>query len=195
MKTKHILLVCVILTHFCYSQTNATQKLYNELFKWSVTIPEGFEKISAAESDKFKNKGINAIEDTFGETVIDESETIFVFKNGPANVFEANYQPFDTEIDGDYSESRKAVNDILYETFKTQMPKAKITRSNSTEKIDGLTFYVHTINIELPNKMVLKAMMFNRLFGKREFTVNIMFLDKILGEQLLDAWRSSTFGK
>ncbi len=37
--------------------------------------------------------------------------------------------------------------------------------------------------------------MFSRLFNKKEFSVNIMYVDAKKGAQMLDAWRNSKFGK
>jgi hypothetical protein len=33
------------------------------------------------------------------------------------------------------------------------------------------------------------------LFDKRDFSVNIMFIDTAKGEKMLSAWRESKFGK
>jgi hypothetical protein len=37
--------------------------------------------------------------------------------------------------------------------------------------------------------------MYSRLFGKREFTVNIMYIDESLGQQMKAAWLNSKFAK
>ena len=51
------------------------------------------------------------------------------------------------------------------------------------------------ISIEYPNKMVMNMLMFSRLFGDKEFTVNIMYMDQLKGEQMLDSWKKSKFTK
>lgn len=142
-----------------------------------------------------QHKGADAIEQTIGEQVINQAKTIFVFKSDKMNYFESNYQPFDTLTDGDYLTSWRMVNDILYETFKTQVPDVKIDTVKNVENIDGLEFQTFKIRAEYPNKMVLNILMFSRLFNKREFTVNISFMDKAKGAQMLQAWKESKFGK
>lgn len=195
MKLSHYLYLLLLLIQNCYSQTNPIKEIFNKDFNWSITVPENFESISPADWKKIQNKGEKAMEDTFDQDIVNNSKTIFVFRSGQGNVLEANYQAFDKAVDGDFLESWKFVNDALYETFKTQMPKTKITRRNSVEKIDNLEFYVHTMEIEMQNKITFTTIMFSRLFGKREFTLNIMYINKSKGKMMLDAWRSSKFGK
>src|SRR5690606_1788507 len=144
---------------------------------------------------KMQNKGADAIEKTYNEEVVNQAKTIFVFKSDQLNYFESNYQPFDTAIDGDYLESCKNVNNMLYETFITQMPDIKIDSTSTVEKIDNLEFQTFKMKIEYPNKMTMNVLMFSRLFDKKEFTVNIMYVDKKKGEQMLDSWKKSKFTK
>ena len=106
----------------------------------------------------------------------------------------ADYQPFDTEFDN-YIESCEAVNEMLYETFRAQMPDAKIDTTRTVENIDNLEFQTIKFKIEYPNKMVMNMLMFSRLFGDKEFTVNIMYMDQLKGEQMLDSWKKSKFAK
>ena len=59
----------------------------------------------------------------------DNAKTIFVFQSDQFNYFESNYQFFDTTNDGNYLESFKEVNNILYGTFEAQMKGAKLDSS------------------------------------------------------------------
>jgi hypothetical protein len=43
--------------------------------------------------------------------------------------------------------------------------------------------------------MVMNWQIFSRLFGKKEFTVNIITVDKQKEKELLDSWLNSKFGK
>jgi hypothetical protein len=191
------LLFCIICAPFVvYGQvTNVNNVVYDTNFKWTITIPENYEKVSPEEWAKMQRKGQAAVEETFEKKIANNSKTIFVFKKDQAHYIEANWQPFYTKIDGNYKESQKAVVSILYETFSTQVPGVKIDTSFNTESIDGLQFEVAHIRIPLSKTLTLSMDMFSRLFDKRDFTVNIMYLDKTKGMQLLDALRNSKFSK
>ena len=143
MNTLKYLIVCfTIIIQSCNGQNTSKQEIYNKDFKWTITIPENFQNVSKEEWSKMQNKGEEAIENTYGEEIINQSKTIFVFKSDQFNYFESNYQPFDVAIDGDYLESCKNVNNIIFETFKTQMPGIKIDSTSSVEKIDNLNFQI-----------------------------------------------------
>ena len=194
-KLKYFLIGLTFIFQSCNGQTTPKKEIYNKDFNWTITIPENFENVSAEEWAKMQNKGADAIEKTYNEEVVNQAKTIFVFKSDQLNYFESNYQPFDTAIDGDYLESCKNVNNMLYETFITQMPDIKIDSTSSIEKIDNLEFQTFKMKIEYPNKMTMNVLMFSRLFDKKEFTVNIMYVDKKKGEQMLDSWKKSKFTK
>ena len=72
---------------------------------------------------------------------------------------------------------------------------AKEVIDNLIEKIDNLEFQVFKMKIEYPNKMVLNLLMYSRLFGKKEFTVNIMYVDNKKGQLMTEAWKNSKFLK
>lgn len=169
------------------------KKVYNEEFKWSIVIPENFTNVDPDVWVEMQSKGVEAIENTYGEKLVDQTNTIFVFKNADFNYLESNYQPFDEAIDGDYLESCKAVNGILYETFMTQMPGVVIDSSRSVEKISNLDFQTFKMKIDLPNGITMHSLMYSRLFDKKEFSVNIMYVDDEQGKKMVKAWTNSTF--
>ena len=185
----------IVVMQSCNGQKTTKQEIHNKDFNWTITIPENFENVSSADWGKMQNKGADAIGKTYEAEVINQSKTIFVFKSDQLNYFEANYQPFDPNEDGDYLESCRAVNEVLYETFKAQLPGIKIDTARTVETIDSLKFQTLKMRVEYPNKMILNLFMFSRLFDKRELTVNIMYVDQLKGQNMLDSWRKSKFIK
>ncbi len=192
---KHALFIVFISIQTICSQTSDKKVFFNKEFNWTISIPENFENVNAEEWAKFQNKGSKAIENTYGEKVVNLTKILFVIKSGKFNYFESIYQPYNNAIDGDFIKSFKNVNEIICETFKNQMPGIKIEKNYSTEIIDHIVFQKYTTTIEYPNKLILKAIMYAHLFGKKDFTVNIMYVDDDKGEQMLAAWKNSTFGK
>ena len=123
------------------------------------------------------------------------AKTLFVLQYDQMNYFESNTQPYDEIADGNYLETSQEVNKIAFGTFESQMPAAKLDSASSTTVIDGLTFQTFKVNIQLPNKKILKWTMYNRLFKDRELTVNIMAVDVEKEKELLKAWTNSKFEK
>lgn len=197
MKKKFYLLAAVLLfLQTAKAQdTIAVAPYYDKEFKWTINIPEGFKQVAKEDWSKIQGKGTAAIEKTVGMEIENSSKTIFVLQNGKLNYLESSYQAFDPSVDGNFAAGLKSSQELLYQTFKQQMPGVTIKHSSSTEKIDGLVFYLTQLDVTYPNKMVLHAYMFNRLFGKREFTANIMFIDDAKGDAMLKSWRGSKFGK
>ena len=196
MRAFFCIFTCIALSaNICRAQSTQSREIYNKDFNWTVVVPKGFENVSSEQWAKFQNKGASAVEATYGQQVVNKAKIIFVFRSGEMNYFESNYQPLDTTVDGSYIESCKKVDGILYETFVTQMPGVKIDTLHGAEKIDGLEFQTFNMKVNYGNKVVLNAQMFTRLFGNKEFSVNVMYVDKEKGQQMLDAWRHSKFSR
>ena len=197
MKTLFLLLT-IIATAItgCFAQSNAEQKkIYNKDFKWTISIPAGFDTVNAEKWTKLQNRGAEAVEKTYGEKPVNQSKPIFVFLNDKFNYFESNYQPFDSTKDGNYLGSCRDVNNMIYHTLEEQMKGATLDSSFSTTLISGLTFQTFKLVITFPNNMVLKLYSYSRLFGKKDFTVNITAVDKNKEKEVLDSWLNSRFGK
>lgn len=197
MKQLIPLLTCLLVSvQFCVAQTTPQKEFYSKEFKWRISIPANFETMTNEEMDRLKNKGAAAIEKTYDEKVdVDGAKVIFMFRSDKMNYFESNYQPFDPAVDGDYLETNKSVCDVLYNTFTTQMPGVKVDTTRTVEKIDNLSFQTYRMKIEYPNKLVLYGVMYSRLFDKKEFSVNIMYVDEEKGKVMINAWKTSKFGK
>lgn len=176
----------------CRAQT-PKKEFYNDMFKWSITIPENFTSVEPAEWERLQNRGAAAVERTYDQKVVNRAVTIFVFKSDRLNYFESNYQPFDVAGKDDYIGSFRSTNQILYGTFKAQMPNARLDSASSQETINGLTFQAFKVAIHFPNDMVMDCWMYSRLFGNKEFSVNIMTVDKEKQRLLMEVWKQSTF--
>lgn len=191
---KIILISLFIVLQSCNSSTSSDNKSITvEDFNWEITIPEGFEPINENDWDKTLDKGLEMMEESAGESIENLAKTNFTYKEGQFNNFESNWQPFDVEVDGDYSESNREVNKFIFQTFEDQMPDAKLDSSSSKQVVSGLEFYRFDISIDLPNGIKMKTTGFSRLFNKKELTVNITYVDEEIGEKMLNAFQNSTF--
>lgn len=192
MKTILMFTSIVLLLISC-KEFNESKSIYVDDFNWTIEIPKNFNSISEDKWNKVKELGEKGVEEAMNEEIVNEAVTIFVYKNGEFNNFESNYQPFNTEFDGNYLKSNNFVNQVMYKTFESQMPNAKMDSISSKQIIDGLEFYRFDINIDLPNGLKLKTVGFSRLFDKKELTINITYIDEKIGEQMLESFENSKF--
>jgi hypothetical protein len=168
--------------------------LHNKEFNWTIAIPDGFDSMTKEEVRMMQGRGVKAMEDTYDIDIQQKGGTIFAYKSSETTLFHSNWQPFDS-ADGSYDDGSHLVNKMIYRTFQTQIPGATLDSSSSTEKISGLEFKVFKVEVNLPNTPRLDCWYFRRLFGKKELLVNITSADRPKETALLEAWRSSKFGK
>jgi len=178
----------------CKGQSDSKQQtLYYDDFRWRITIPENFVNVHPDASSKLQDKGVQPVENSSGEQGDDEIRTIFVFKNGDFNYLESTYQLFDPAADGSYMASCKDDREIVFETLRTQMEMAEIDSVSTVQVISGLEFQTFTIEVIFPNGTKWRSLIYNRLFGNRNFSVNITYVDEKSGERMLTAWLASVF--
>ena len=127
--------------------------------------------------------------------MIKQAKTLFVFKKGKLNYIESNVQPYDTVVDGAYRETTQLVNEMLYITISNQFPDMTVDSTFSTLEVDGQEFNSFHIQVKLKEDLSLHMYLFSQLFGNRELSLNITYLDENEGQKLLKAWKSSRFGK
>lgn len=191
----YILICSALISQSCIGQIVPKKEIFNKEFNWKITIPEGFDNMNEADWTRINNRGKEAIEKTFGGEIVNNSTTIFAFRADKFNHFESNWVPVDLSKGGDYLESCKKLNQVIFDTFKNQLPSANLDSLSSEQTIDGLKFNVFKIALNFQNNVVLDFITFNRLFDKRKLTVTIIALDKKKQELLLDAWKNSSFVK
>ena len=178
----------------CKGQSDSKQQtLYYDDFHWRITIPENFVNVHPDASPKLQDKGVQTVENSSVEQGDDEIRTIFVFKNGDFNYLESSYQLFDPAADGSYTASCKDDREIVFETLRTQMEMTKIDSVSTVQTVGGLEFQTFEIEVIFPNGTKWRSLIYNRLFGNRNFSVNITYVDEKSGERLLKAWLGSVF--
>lgn len=192
MKYKiYLILILILPLNNLYSQSDSI-KIYNEMFKWNFSIPNYFENVSPKEAEKSQATGKEIIENKTGQKIVNKSIKIYGFKSGIYNQLIVNYQP--TESTENYSERFKQVTEILYESFKSNLPDAKITRSYSSEIISNIKFEVFDMNISSDNlKMNMKC--FSAIIDGKILNIQIGYQDEEKGQTLISAIKNSTFKK
>ncbi len=192
---KYFLFSLAFIVWGCGGQEQVPHKVYVEEFKWTITIPKTFTKMTKDELEKNKRKGAEAIEKTTGEEIEDKTVPLFAVKSDKMNLLESNYQVVDIKEYGSYVDYRNLINSVLYDVYKNMFPNENIDTSSTTELIDGLEFYVFNLNLKSSIGTTLKVFSYSRLFDDKDLTVNIIYSDENKGKLLLDAFRNSKFEK
>ncbi|MFL5743894.1 MAG: hypothetical protein ACJ751_04470 [Niastella sp.] len=196
MKIITCLAICLsILFQFCAAQTTPKKEFYSKDFNWRITIPENFQPIDSTEWARMESKGAAVMDKANNTKVENHATLLFQFKTDQMNHFNCSYQPFDPVVDGDYLKTKQAGNDMLYKTLTTQLQGVKVDTTMIVEKISNLEFHTFITTVTYPNKMVLHMLLYYRLFDKKEFAINIFYKDEEKGQQMLNAWKSSKFGR
>jgi hypothetical protein len=196
MKSSIFLFICLSAgVQFCAAQTAPKKEYYSKDFNWRITIPENFQTIDSAEWARMERKGAAVMDKANNTKVENHAITLFQFKTDQMNHFDCSYQPFNPAVDGNYLETKQAINNMLYKTLTTQLQGVKVDTAMSLEKISNLEFHTFTATVTYPNKMILHMLMYYRLFDKKEFAINIFYKDEEKGQQMLNAWKSSIFEK
>ncbi len=177
----------------CQSPGVKSEFTINPKVNWTLTVPEGFTKINNDEWAIMQDKGAEAIEETFEEPVQNGSQSVFVFNSGEKNFFESNLVELSQYEVGAYALNYKESNQILCQTFKSQMPGIKIDTVTFKERIAGIEFHKFKMKVYYPNAEVLNIILYNRLFDNQELAVNIMYTDDEKGAAILNSWRNSHF--
>lgn len=190
-----LLFIALSLSGFSQGPMVSSKVHHFKMFNWTVRIPAGFEAIDKEKWADIENRGKEALENTYGQEIIDETTTLFMYRNTQFNVFESNYQPFDESVDGRHEVSCNEVNKMLFKTFQAQLPNVPMDSTSATEVIAGRTFQTFYVKINLPNQTTLKSLMFSSYFKelKKELTISITAIDDAQLKLMLEAFESSTF--
>ncbi|AEV96452.1 hypothetical protein A4D02_20025 [Niastella koreensis] len=195
MKSIFFLLCLLAGVQVCTAQTNPKKEFYSAAFNWSITLPDNFVSIDSAEMARLESKGAAVMDKANNTKVENHATLLFSVKTDLMNHIDCSYQPFNPAVDGDYLETKQAINNMLYKTITTQLQGVKVDTTTRIEKISNLEFNTFVTTVTYPNKMVLHSLMYYRLFGKREFSLNIVYKEEEKGQQMLNAWKGSKFGK
>ncbi len=154
---------------------------------------KGFDSVSTAEWDRLKNVGRKATLKNTSIKVMPSYKTILVYKKPKFNCIDLSYKIIDSTNIEDYINNQKIAANTIYETFEVQLPNSTIDTSFYDEKISGLLFHVFKMTINISENKVVELLSYNRIFGDKDFNLNISSTDKENQKLLIDAWRNSKF--
>ncbi|NER15907.1 hypothetical protein [Spongiivirga citrea] len=161
---------------------------------WSITIPNNWNVISKEQTDKYQEKGLDAMGELVeGEIDVSGLRNLIGFEKDRFNIFQSTSEPFQLEYDGEWQENNAGIKELIYNAYRQQGIKADST-ATTVEKIDGLDFLSYTFTIYAPNgDVILNQIVYSRLINGFDFGVNINYNNDSDKKEMMDAWLGSKF--
>lgn len=160
---------------------------------WAITIPDGYSIMSDDKINDMNAKGKAAIENVYDSAItIDSLINLLTFSKDAFNMLGSTIEPFREEYPGEYAENNKGIQQLIYETYKSQGIKAD--SSSGMETIAGVKFHVFYTTIYAPDgKVILNQILYSTLRKGYDFGVHINYNKPEEKEILLKAFRNSKF--
>lgn len=193
--------ISILLTFLCLSaffsasgQPDSSGTVFSSKeFKWKMVIPAGYKPMGEEEWGKMQKRGEAVLEKANGIEVENHAVTLFVYRLDAMHSIDANWQTLSKEDVKDIEGINRLVGDAVYNAIKSQVGNATIDTAYNKEPIDGLTFNVFTLKVEMKPGKYLYMVMFSRLFGQKEFSFNCVAVENEKLDAAIAAFRRSTF--
>lgn len=161
---------------------------------WTMGIPEGWTVMKRSDLNAKMEKGKEALEEVVGEG-FDYSTMQFLinFQKDEFNMFQSTLEPYDEAIRGDWEVNNDQLKGVVYDAYTNQ--GIVLDTSKTTEEIiGGLSFKRFDIVLYDPSgKVILNQIMYTQFINGNEVAVNINYNNLGFREEMLNAWKASTF--
>jgi len=192
--TKNILLIfCGFIFFSCKGQDKTKELKFTQV-GWTLPIPENSDFLSPTQFDSLQTA---TKKKTNLDFELSESEVLFLIRKDAYNYFGSSITAFDTTNfktwESAYSFEKKTVVDII----KSNEPLILLLDSaSSTENIDGLIFQKFYMKTSYPRQnLILENYWYYRQQDNLEFSINVTFNNKDIGNNYLTLLRASKFDK
>ena len=192
--TKNMLLVlCVFIFYSCKGQDKTKELKFTQV-GWTLPIPENSDFLSATQFDSLQTATKKKTDLNFE---LSKSEVLFVIRKDAYNYFGSSITAFDTTNfktwESAYSYEKKMVVDLI----KSKEPLILLLDSaSSIENIDGLIFQKFYMKTSYPRQnLILENYWYYRQQENLEFSINVTFNNKDIGNSYLTLLRASKFDK
>jgi hypothetical protein len=161
---------------------------------WLIEIPKDWSIRSKDIVEANEQKGKDVIEESTGVEIDTKTlKHLISFQKNQFNIFESTSEPFEEEYSGEYEQSIKAQNELIYQALAGQ--GIKTDTSSGKEVIQGLEFHVFYTTIYGPDgRIILNQILYSRLINGYDFGVSISYNSEEDKKTMIDAWKNSKFG-
>lgn len=161
---------------------------------WTMKYPEGWVLLTREEADGYTEKGQEMLQESAGQEIeMDGLIDLLNLKRDQFHVFQSTIEPYNPEVDGDWSETNASLRQLLIDTFRSQGIRAEATDIEK-ETVGGLEFETYRFQLFSPDgQLFMEQVMYSRFIEGYDFGVNISYQNQEHGEQMIEAFRASTF--
>ena len=192
--TKNILFIFCVFYFFSCKGQNKTKELKFQQVGWTLLIPENSDFLTTSQFDSLQNVVEKKTDLNFE---ISKSEVLFVIRKDVYNYFGSTLTAFDTTNFKTWEDAYFYEKEMVVDLIKSKEPLILILDSlSSTENIDGSIFQKFYIKTSYPKQnIILENYWYYRKQENLEFSINITFNNKEVGNKYLSLLRASKFEK
>ncbi|CAD0007825.1 MULTISPECIES: hypothetical protein [Flavobacterium] len=172
--------------------------LKGEIYKsreigWEIRVPTGWSIVSKDITEQQEEKGQKAIEKSSGQKMdLKSLKHLISFQKNQFNLFASTSEPFKEDFSGQYEQTNKDLNALIYQTYVDQ--GIKVDSSSGKEIIQGIKFSTFYTTIYAPDgKVILNQILYSKLINGYDFGVNINYNNEEDKKTMIDAWKKSKF--
>ncbi len=160
---------------------------------WTIEIPKGYEIVSKDKVEANEKRGSEVLEKTSSEKINTKLlKHLIVIQKDRFNALSSTSEPFTEEFPGEFQQTNKKMNELLYRTYIDQ--GVKTDTSSGKETIQNLEFETFYTTVYSPKGDVgINLIQYSKLINGFSFGVTICYTNAQDKKTLLDAFNSSKF--
>jgi len=192
MKTS-LLFTLLLITCGVAAQKDTIPYYFNEVGLF-INVPSKFKVISAEENKQIRARGEKAMEEANNVDInASATTTLISIKEGQFNYLDVTITPYKNYTVQGYAAENKLVKDALYKTFVDRVPSDDIDTTSTAVKINGLSFDVFQMKINLAPSVTLRMFLLSRYYKGYDLGMTYVYIDEVIGKELEAIIKQITF--
>ena len=189
-------LICLFI--FLASFTHAQKPVVYYFSEVGLTmyLQSDFNVLDAAKREEFNQKGQKLMEDANHMKLdVSETKTLIAARKSALDYFNVTITPFDPDKDGSYETSNAKVDEVLYKTFQSKLPDAKIDTASRVTTIDGKSFSEFRLRILINQNITMYMFLLCKYYKGYDLSISYLYTDELTKKELNTTLASFKFDK
>jgi hypothetical protein len=162
----------------------------------TMYIPSDFNVIDAAKNETMNRNGQKLLEDANHVKVdVSETKSLIAARKSEKDYFNVTITPFDPKKDGSIDETNVKVNEILFTTFQSELPNAKIDSASGVKIVGGKSFSEFRMKILINQNTTMYMYLLSKLYKGYELGITYLYIDEPTKKQIASTLDSFKFDK